>query len=172
LKGLQEKYKDAGLQILLFPCNGFANQEPGSVAGIRETYAGEGLGDIRTFSQLGVYGGQTHDVYKFLRSATLPNQNFHHGDQNRLQWNFVKFIVDRQGKVRQKCAPKAGLGELEQAISSLLDEKCNVIGVQGAEGMGEFSDLPNKNSKSGLQNVPRSSSMFRRICEHLRSFWL
>lgn len=165
LKGLQEKYRDAGLQILLFPCNGFANQEPSSGKQLCPLYAGEGLAGMRTFSKLVVNGPQTHDVYKFLRSATLSNQNFQNANQNRIQWNFVKFIVDKQGKVRKRYTPKTELGDLDQIISSLLDEKCNVIGATGAD---DIESAPNKNSKSSLHNGPRSSSIFRRICAYLR----
>ena len=36
LRALQEKYEDQGFTVLAFPCNQFANQEPGTDAEILE----------------------------------------------------------------------------------------------------------------------------------------
>ena len=43
-----------------------------------------------------VNGPETCDVYKFLRSAKLKNQN---STKNAIEWNWAKFVVGSDGQV-------------------------------------------------------------------------
>lgn len=99
---MDEKYKDQGLQILLFPCNQFLNQESGTNEEIKKQTMESH--DVRgtLFSKLEVNGPNTHDVYKFLRSADLKNQT---PEKNHIEWNFAKFLVDRDGRVVKRYGP-------------------------------------------------------------------
>ena len=54
------------------------------------------------FDHIEVNGPNTHDVYKFLRSADLKNQN---SSKNAIEWNFSKFVVGRDGKVLKRYGP-------------------------------------------------------------------
>ena len=89
LESLYREYKDKGFEILGFPSNDFGAQEPGTEAEIKSfcslTY------DITfdMFSKVAVNGSSMSDVYKYLTQTT----------GNQVQWNFNKFLVDKEGKV-------------------------------------------------------------------------
>ncbi len=49
-----------------------------------------------------VNGPNTCQAFKFLRSATLKNQN---RAKNAIEWNFAKFIVGKDGQVLKRYGP-------------------------------------------------------------------
>lgn len=67
-----KQHKDAGLEILAFPCNNFGAQEPGTNAEVLKFAEGKGA----TFPILGKLecenGDSTHALYKYLKTA-LPS---------------------------------------------------------------------------------------------------
>lgn len=93
---------DQGLEILAFPCNQFLFQEPGTNAEIKARILRKFSPKFRLFSKIDVNGPGTHDVYKFLRSAELENQ----AEGSKIEWNFAKFIVGRNGQVLKRFSPK------------------------------------------------------------------
>ena len=88
LEALYERYRDQGLVVLGFPSNDFA-QEPGSEQDIRSfcelTY------DVKfpMFEKIRVTGESAHPLYQ-----TLADQS-----DGYPQWNFHKYLLDRQGQV-------------------------------------------------------------------------
>ena len=64
---MHQNYKDAGLEIVGFPCNQFGGQEPGTNLEIRvfarETYKAE----FPLMAKSNVNGPDANDVYKMLR---------------------------------------------------------------------------------------------------------
>jgi glutathione peroxidase len=100
LEELYESYKDRGLVVLGFPCNQFGSQEPGTEAEIK-TFCETKFGvTFPMFSKLDVNGAGRHPLYEFLTSAeSAPDGP---GD---IQWNFAKFLVDREGRVVARFAP-------------------------------------------------------------------
>jgi len=117
LEALYTKYRDRGLVVLGFPCNQFAEQEPGSNEEIatfcRATYAV----DFPMFAKIEVNGEGRHALYEFLTS--VPDADGQAGD---VQWNFEKFLVSRDGarvlRFRPLVDPLAP--ELVEAIEELL----------------------------------------------------
>jgi glutathione peroxidase len=110
---LYAKYKDQGLEILYFPCNQFGSskdaegnrvegQEPGTAAEARDHYKSEYGATWPVFDHVNVNGPNTHDAYKFLRSAKLKNQS---ASKNAIEWNFGKFIVGKDGQVLKRYGP-------------------------------------------------------------------
>ncbi|XP_050150534.1 probable phospholipid hydroperoxide glutathione peroxidase [Malus sylvestris] len=89
---LYQKYKDKGLEILAFPCNQFAAQEPGSNEQIQEFACTRFKTAFPIFNKIEVNGFNTAPLYKFLK---LGKWGFFDDD---IQWNFAKFLVDKQGK--------------------------------------------------------------------------
>ena len=89
---LGRKYADKGLQLLFFPCNQFCSEEPGTAADIAEFYVGQhGFPKASLMERVDVNGANTHDVYKFLKRSGEP-----------IEWNFSKFVVGRDGQVRER----------------------------------------------------------------------
>jgi len=107
---LYAKYKDQGLEILSFPCSQFANQEPGTNEEIKKATLERWSVTWPMFSRIDVNGDTTHPVYKFLRSAKLKNQS---PDKNVIEWNYTKFLVDRNGQVVKRYGPAVNPSTLD-----------------------------------------------------------
>ncbi len=101
LEALHEKYASDGLAILGFPANEFGMQEPGSDGEISE-FCEKNYGvKFDMFSKVVVKGEGQCPLYQFLTSKET-NPKFA-GD---ISWNFEKFLVDRDGNVVARFAPK------------------------------------------------------------------
>lgn len=94
LEELHEKYADKGLRILAFPANNFAGQEPGQNAEIKAFCTAKYNVKFDLFGKISVKGDDQHALYKFL---TSKDKNGEFGGD--IEWNFAKFLVDRDGKV-------------------------------------------------------------------------
>jgi glutathione peroxidase len=91
LERLNQKYRDAGLRILGFPCNDFGAQEPGSNDEIVQ-FCSKNYGvTFELFDKLRAKGSEKHPLYARLTTAVEPT-----GD---VAWNFEKFLVSKQGEV-------------------------------------------------------------------------
>jgi glutathione peroxidase len=114
LEKLNQKYRDAGLRILAFPCNDFGAQEPGSNAEIVEFCTTNYGVNFELFDKVHAKGSEQHPLYAQLTSAVEPT-----GD---VAWNFEKFLVSKQGEVvaRFKSGVKPDSPELIAAIEKEL----------------------------------------------------
>ncbi len=99
LQKLYDEKKDKGFVILAFPANNFRGQEPGSDADIKQFCSDQYKVTFPLFSKISVKGEDQHPLYKKLSSQPKPIG----GDP---QWNFQKFIVDRDGNVVARFDPK------------------------------------------------------------------
>lgn len=116
-KGLQQlydKYKDRGFEILGFPCNQFANQEPGDEESIKQTcYINYGV-TFPMFAKIDVNGDNAHPIFKYLKKELTGLLVPH------IKWNFTKFLIDREGKPVKRFAPKDSPASIETHIEKLL----------------------------------------------------
>ena len=113
LESLYREYKDKGFEILGFPSNDFGAQEPGTEAEIKSFCSLTYDVTFDMFSKVKVSGSVIADTYKYLTETT--------GSQ--VQWNFNKFLVDKEGKV-VKYYPSSVAPEdaaLRKDIEALLD---------------------------------------------------
>ncbi|MGG7059373.1 glutathione peroxidase [Clostridium nigeriense] len=120
LEGLEElykKYKDRGFEILGFPCNQFANQDPGTNKEISQFCLINYGVTFTMFEKIDVNGENTHPVYKFLKSNAKGVLG------SEIKWNFTKFLIDPEGKVVERFAPTTTPAKLEKYIENLLKEK-------------------------------------------------
>jgi glutathione peroxidase len=114
LEELYTKYSDKGLVILGFPCNQFANQEPGDEKSIAEGCLLNYGVTFPMFSKIDVNGPDAHPLYKYLKSA-LPGFL-----SNRISWNFTKFLIDREGKPVKRFAPATEPGKIDTYLQSKI----------------------------------------------------
>jgi glutathione peroxidase len=101
LQALYEKYKDQGFVIVGFPANNFGGQEPGTEAQIKEFCSSKYNVTFPMTSKISVKGDDQHALYKFLTSKDTDGDFA--GD---IEWNFAKFLVDRNGNVMARFASK------------------------------------------------------------------
>ncbi|PON84600.1 Glutathione peroxidase [Trema orientale] len=114
LNQLYEKYKDLGLEILAFPCNQFGEEEPGSNEQITEFVCTRFKSEFPIFDKIEVNGDNAAPVYKFLKLGKWGI----FGDD--IQWNFAKFLVDKDGKVVDRYYPTTAPLSIERDIKTLL----------------------------------------------------
>jgi glutathione peroxidase len=117
LQALYAKYKDRGLVVLGFPANNFGGQEPGTNEEIGAFCRSKYGVTFPMFSKISVLGGDEAPLYRFLTDRkTNPDTG------GEIQWNFTKFLVDRNGKPIQRFEPavEPQSRELISAIEAAL----------------------------------------------------
>lgn len=117
LESLYKAYKDQGLEILAFPSDDFGHQEPGSNATIKQFCVVEYGITFPIFSKCKVLGPDRLPLYGYLSHRP--------GLEGDPQWNGVKFLVNRQGKVvaRFSSWTKPDDPKVVAAIKTLLAAK-------------------------------------------------
>lgn len=117
LQALYEQYHDKGFEILGFPCNQFANQEPGDEESIKQTcYINYGV-TFPMFAKVDVNGDNAHPLFKYLKTA-LPGMLV-----SQIKWNFTKFLIDAKGNPVLRFAPTETPESIEKHICKLLVQK-------------------------------------------------
>ena len=114
LEQLYKDYKDKGLVILGFPCNQFANQEPGGEKEISEGCLINYGVSFPMFSKVDVNGPDAHPIYKYLKKELRGFPG------NEIKWNFGKFLLDKQGIPYKRFSPITKPEKLRKDIESLL----------------------------------------------------
>jgi len=115
LQALYEKYRDRGFLVLGFPCNQFGSQEPGSEAEIG-AFCNSSYGvTFPLFAKIDVNGNEAHPLYQHLKSEAPGVLG-----TEAIKWNFTKFLVDRQGGVVKRYAPKEEPQDIASDIEALL----------------------------------------------------
>ena len=100
--GLRTLHNDNDDVVVLgFPCNQFANQEPGTDAEILEFATSQFDVNFPMFSKIEVNGADTAPLYQLLKEAQPGD-----GDSADITWNFEKFLVDNAGNVIKRYAPQ------------------------------------------------------------------
>lgn len=115
LEKLYRTYKDQGFVILGFPCNQFAGQEPGLEAEIQKFCVVNYGVTFPLFEKIKVNGKEAHPLYQYLKAEQKGLLG-----SAAIKWNFTKFLVDRQGHVLKRFAPKTPPAEFESDIKALL----------------------------------------------------
>ena len=114
LQKLYEKYKDKGFEILGFPCDQFAHQEPGSDEDIQQFCKINFGVNFPLFKKVNVNGKDADPIFKYLKKA-LPGTI-----GSRIQWNFTKFLIDAEGNPVKRFSPKTTPEKIENDIQELL----------------------------------------------------
>ncbi len=94
LEQLHEAYAERGFAVLGFPCNQFGAQEPGSPEEIQEFCSTNYGVTFPLYEKIDVNGDDRHPIY-----AELTQTADAEGKAGDIQWNFEKFLIDREGNV-------------------------------------------------------------------------
>ena len=99
LQALQERFGARGFSVLAFPCNQFANQEPGTDAEIRCFCETNYHATFPVFAKIDVNGRDAHPLFAYLKSQKGGLLG------SSIKWNFTKFLVGRDGTVIERFLP-------------------------------------------------------------------
>lgn len=114
LEALYQKYKDAGLVVIGFPCDQFAHQEPGTDTEI-EQFCQINFGvTFPLMKKIEVNGENEHPLYAFLKAQAGGCFG------RKIKWNFTKFLVSRDGSVIKRYAPATKPMKIEKDIVEML----------------------------------------------------
>ncbi|PHD78037.1 glutathione peroxidase [Bacillus sp. AFS043905] len=115
LQSLYVQYKEDGVVVLGFPCNQFLNQEPGDDLEI-DSYCKLNHGvTFPMFAKVNVKGKEAHPLFSYL-TENAPGVM----GSKSIKWNFTKFLIDRNGNIVSRFAPKTKPLEMEEDIKKLI----------------------------------------------------
>ena len=115
LETLWRKYRDRGFEVIGFPCNQFAGQEPGNAEEIADFCSLSYDVSFPVMGKIDVNGEGAADLYRWMK-AEAPGILGTKG----VKWNFTKFLIGRDGKVAGRYAPTVKPEKLERDIEALL----------------------------------------------------
>ncbi|MEI6276079.1 MAG: glutathione peroxidase [Prolixibacteraceae bacterium] len=116
LESLYQKYKTQGLVILGFPCNQFANQEPGDEKSISEGCMINYGVTFPMFAKIDVNGENTHPMYRYLKKELSGLFG------GKIKWNFTKFLIDAGGNPVKRFAPVTKPEKIDLFLQKFLDK--------------------------------------------------
>ncbi len=113
LEEIYEKYKDKGFEIVAFPCNQFASQEPGTADEIKEFCSVNYNVTFPLMAKIDVNGDNAIPLYKYLTNLG--------GQDHPIKWNFTKFLFDRNGtpigRYESRTKPENIAPDIEKALA-------------------------------------------------------
>ncbi|KAI1215011.1 thioredoxin-like protein [Annulohypoxylon truncatum] len=122
--GLEKLYKDIkathpdDFTILGFPCNQFGGQEPGTDDDIQNFCQVNYGVTFPIFGKTDVNGEKAEPVFEWMKSEKPGLLGL-----KRVKWNFEKFLIGRDGKVKERWASTSKPESLEKAILDELEKK-------------------------------------------------
>jgi glutathione peroxidase len=115
LQQLWENYRDRGLVVVGFPSNEFGGQDPGANGEIA-TFCQRNYGvSFPMMGKVEVNGAQAHPLWQWL-TAEAPGML----GSKAVKWNFTKFLVGKDGRVRKRYAPTDTPESLAKDIEAAL----------------------------------------------------
>jgi glutathione peroxidase len=115
LQEMYDRFRGRGFEILAFPANNFAGQEPGTDEEIKEFCNTRYSVAFPLFSKISVKGDDQHPLYQYITQESPV--------KGEIRWNFQKYLVDRRGNIvamfptRMKPTDKAVLEKIEELLS-------------------------------------------------------
>lgn len=110
LQTLYDRYKEQGFIILDFPCNQFLGQAPGSDEEINDFCSLNYQTTFPRFAKIKVNGKEADPLFTWLKDQASGPLG------KRIEWNFAKFLVNRQGQVVARFSSKTNPLEMEESI--------------------------------------------------------
>ncbi|OCL02471.1 glutathione peroxidase [Glonium stellatum] len=118
--GLEKLYKDLqtthpDFVILGFPCNQFGSQDPGSNEEIQEFCQINYGVSFPILGKIDVNGEKAEPLWEWLKSERPGLMGL-----KRVKWNFEKFLIGRDGKVKGRWASTTKPESLKEVIEKEL----------------------------------------------------
>ncbi len=113
LEALYKKYQKAGLIVLGFPSNQFKQELADGHAAAEACRMKYGV-SFPMHQLIKVNGQQRAPLFKYLKTEAPGELG------KSIKWNFTKFLVDRNGHVVKRFAPKTTPEAIEPAVEELL----------------------------------------------------
>lgn len=113
LEALYQKYKDKDFAVIGFPCNQFGGQEPGTSEEILQFCESNYKVSFTLTEKINVKGPDAHPLFNWLVSKS-PDPS------TCMSWNFVKFLINKDGTFEGRYAPKQEASSLDTKISQLV----------------------------------------------------
>ena len=101
LEGLYQQYKDKDFIIIGFPANNFLGQEPGSNEEIASFCSINYGVSFPMMAKISVKGKEMHPLYQFLTQKAKNGV-----EDSKVQWNFQKYLIGRDGRLEKVIAPR------------------------------------------------------------------
>ena len=114
LQELYDRYQEQGFEILDFPCNQFMGQAPGSAEEINNFCSLNYQTTFPRFAKIKVNGKEADPLYVWLKDQKSGPLG------KRIEWNFAKFLIGRDGQVFERFSSKTDPKQIEEAIQKLL----------------------------------------------------
>ena len=122
--------------VLGFPCNQFANQEPGTDAEILEFATSKYDVNFPMFSKIEVNGDGAAELYKMLKQAQPGD-----GETSDIAWNFEKFLVSGAGEVVARWGPMTTPDEIAEFAKPVKRPAAKKVELLSAEAFVELEPL-------------------------------
>lgn len=119
LEKLYQKYNSEGLEILAFPSNNFLNQEPRTGRRLEVFCRVSQQVTFPVFKRVHVIGDYIDPLYSYL-----SDKNMNGVINSKPQWNFHKYLIDKNGRVVDFFYPTTSpfSARVKQKVQQLLDE--------------------------------------------------
>lgn len=137
LEAMYHRLKDKGLEILDIPCNQFGHQAPGTDEEIKEFCTLKFGADFPQFKKSDVNGENALPLYTWLKEqkgvegkydeklAGIMEKLYNEINpvprtKDDIQWNFTKFLINRNGEVIARFEPTTDMKEVEKQVEAAL----------------------------------------------------
>ena len=114
LQNLYEEYQEKGFQILGFPSSQFNNQEFENQDETMEFCKMNYGVTFPMFAKVDVNGEKADPLFTYLTSS--QNKLI----QEEIEWNFTKFLIDKEGNVVKRYSPRTSPKKIEEDLQTLL----------------------------------------------------
>ena len=138
LEKLNEQYRDKGLVVIGFPCNQFAEQDPGSDDEISQFCQLNYGVTFQIMKKIDVNGSDENPIFTWLKSqagfagfnpahpiAKILDEILSKADPDYtkkpdIKWNFTKFLISKDCTKVQRFEPTSTPEEIAASIEALL----------------------------------------------------
>ena len=116
LQGLYNMFEERGFEVLDFQCNQFGKDAPGSIEEINDFCVNKFETTFTRFQKINVNGEDESILYTYLKRHEKGFLN------QKIKWNFTKFLVDQNGRVIKRYSPRVKPNKIAQDIEKLLQK--------------------------------------------------